>query len=186
MEITADDVYQEALIEYETVGAEELGSTYQRLMNPTKRKAGGSYYTPEALAKWLSNFSLSIGLDQVGPDPSQVMRLTALDPSCGSGIFLVHAARVLSRAYAYRLVGGEPSGGLILAVMPRVVLECVYGVDIDPVAVDLSRLSVSLETGGALTPAMLERHIVCDSVLEGPDHLPPALADRYRTAELAA
>jgi hypothetical protein len=186
VEITAEDVYQEALIAYETVGAEELGNTYQRLMNPTKRKESGVYYTPEALAKWLSNFSLGIGLDQVGPDAAQVLRLTALDPSCGSGIFLVHAARVLSHAYAARLVGGEPSGDLMLAVMPRVVLECVFGVDIDPVAVDLSRLAVSLETCGALTPAMLERHIVCDDVLEGPDHLPPALADRYQYQEMAA
>jgi hypothetical protein len=186
VEITAEDVYQEALIQYETVGAEELGVTYQRLMSPKDRKASGSYYTPEALAKWLSDFTLGIGLDQVGPDAAQVMRITALDPSCGSGIFLVHAARVLSHAYASRLIGGEPSGDLMLAVMPRVVLECVYGVDIDPVAVDLSRLAISLETCGALAPAMLSRHIVCDSVLEGPDHLPPALADRQRRTDLAA
>lgn len=67
-------------------------------------------------------------------------------------------------------------------MLPRVVLECVYGVDNDPIAVDLARLAVSLETAGALTPAMLERHIVCDNVLEGPDHIPPALADRQRLA----
>lgn len=180
--LTAQDVYQEALIEHETVGAEQLGTTYQRLMNNDVRKAGGSYYTPEPVADWLSNFSLTLGLDKVGPDAAQVLRITALDPACGAGIFLVHAARVLSHAYASRLVGREPSGDLILAVMPRVVLECMYGVDVDPVAVDLARLAVSLETVGAITPQMLERHIVCDSVLDGPDHIPPALRDRQREA----
>ncbi|MDN5917938.1 MAG: SAM-dependent methyltransferase [Pseudonocardia sp.] len=184
--VTADDVYQEALIDYETVGAHELGVTYERLMNPGQRADQGSYYTPTELAAFLAQFSLNLGLDQVGPDAAQVLRITALDPACGAGMLLVHAARVLSHAYAARLVGSEPSGDLVLAVMPRVVLECVYGVDSDPVAVDLARLSVSLETAGALAPSMLARHIVCDSVLDGPEHLPPALADRHRTATDAA
>jgi type I restriction-modification system DNA methylase subunit len=183
--ITAEDVYQEAMIEHETVGAEELGVVYQRLMNPDQRRDQGSFYTPQALAEFLARFSLDIGLDEVGPDAAQVLRITALDPSCGSGIMLVHAARLLSHAYATRLLGGrEPSGDLMLAVMPRVILECVYGVDIDPVAAELARLALSLETAGALAPAMLERHVVCDNVLDGPDHLPPALADRQRLAQI--
>lgn len=182
--ITADIVYQRAVVEYETVGAEELGNVYQEMLQDgdrDKRKGQGSYYTPETVAQMMSRFSVSIGLNRVGPEPEQVMRLIALDPACGSGVFLVHGARVLAHAYASRLIGGEPSGDLMLAVMPRVILECVFGMDIDPVAVDLARLSLSLETCGALTPAMLERHVVCKNALDGPDG-PPAMEDRLRAA----
>jgi hypothetical protein len=170
--ITADIVYQRALCEYETVGAEQLGVVYQQMMNNDDRKSRAAYYTPEPLAQWVARFSMQLGLDKLGRDPEQVMRLAAIDPACGAGILLVHGARVLSHAYASRLAGGEPTGALMLAVMPRVVLNCVYGVDIDPVAVELAKLAVSLETAGTLTPAMLDRHIICGNVLEG--DLPPA------------
>ncbi|MEN3308839.1 MAG: hypothetical protein V7603_5041 [Micromonosporaceae bacterium] len=179
--ITADIVYQRALCDYETVGAEELGTVYQQMMGQATRKDQAAYYTPEPLARFLTRFATQLGLDQLGPEPEQVMRIVAIDPACGAGIMLVHAARLLSHAYAARLIGGrEPSGDLILAVMPRVILECVFGVDNDPIAVDLARLALSLETVGALAPDMLARHVVCDSVLDGPDHLPPALRDRER------
>jgi hypothetical protein len=176
--ITADIVYQRALCEYETVGAEQLGVVYQRMMDGDDRKKQAAYYTPEPVAEWMAQISMQLGLDRLGPEPEQVMRITAIDPSCGAGVLLVHTARTLSHAYASRLVGGEPSGALMLAVMPRVVLECVFGVDMDPIAVDLARLALSLETVGALTPAMLARHIVCDNVLDGPDHIPPAMRDK--------
>lgn len=180
--ITADVVYQRALCDYETVGAEELGTVYQNMLTDADRKNRSVYYTPDQVAAWMSRFTLGIAGRQVGPDAEQIMRITALDPACGAGIFLVHAARHLAHAYATRLVHGDPPDGLTFAVLPRVILECVYGVDTDPVAVDLARLALSLETAGALTPAMLERHIVCDNVLDGPDHIPPALADRQRLA----
>lgn len=177
--VTVEDVYQEALCDFDTVGAQELGVTYERLINPGQRRDQGTYYTPDELAHFLAQFSMDLGLNQVGPEPAQVLRIVALDPACGAGVLLVHAARLLSHAYATRLLNGrEPSGDLILAVLPRVILECVFGVDADPVAAGLARLSLSLETAGALTPAMLEQHVVCDSVLEGPGHLPPALQAR--------
>ncbi len=183
--ITAEIVYQRALCDYDHVGAEELGTVYTAMMGAAEREQRGAVYTPAGLAEALSRFTLDIATSrQIGPEPEQIMRITALDPACGAGIFLVHVARYLAHEYARRLVGGrEPSGDLMLAVLPRIVLECVFGVDNDPIAVDLARLAVSLETAGAITPAMLARHIVCDSVLEGPDHVPPALADRRRLAE---
>lgn len=179
--ITAEIVYQRAVTEYEEVGAEQLGAVYQQMLHkadPAGKHKQGVYYTPEALADWMTRFSMRLGLDRIGPEPEQVMRITAIDPSCGAGIFLVHSTRVLSHAYASRLVDREPSGDLMLAVMPRVVLECVFGVDIDPVAVDLARLAVSLETCGAITSAMLERHIICGNVLDGDS--PPAMEDKQR------
>ena len=174
--ITADVVYQRAVAEYgeDNVGAEQLGIVYQQMMSAETRVKRAAYYTPEQVAESMARFVFQeLALDKVGPAPEQVMRICAIDPACGAGIFLVHAARQLSIAYATRLLAGaEPSGDLVFAVMPRVILNCVFGVDLDPVAVDLARLAVSLETAGTLTPAMLEGHIIVGNVLEG--DLPPA------------
>lgn len=178
--ITADDVYARALAEHgeSNVGAEQLGQTYESMQSAGERKAGGVWYTPEPVATFMSRFAVEIvGLKQVGPEPEQVMRVVALDPACGCGIFLVHAARQLSIEYAKRLIGGaEPSGDLVLAVLPRVVLNCVFGIELDPVAAELARMAVSLETVGAITPTMLDRHIVSGDTLTGT--LPPALLER--------
>lgn len=175
--VTAERVFAEAVARYgKDVSPEHLGPVYESLMSKETRDKGAIYYTPQGVAEWMSRFSLSLGLDRVGPEPEQALRIIAMDPSCGSGIFLVNAARVLSHAYASRLVDGEPSGDLMLAVMPRVVLECVFGVDIDPVAVALAKLALSLETAGALTPAMLDRHIICGDTMQGDS--PPAMEER--------
>lgn len=185
--ITAQQVYEAAVAEYgeDNVGAWELGAVYEALQSAIAKKRHGVWYTPEPMAASMSRFAVEIvGLRQVGPEPEQVMRVVALDPACGCGIFLVHAARQLSTEYARRLCGGaEPSGDLVLAVMPRVILNCVFGIELDPVAVELARLAVSLETVGAITPAMLDRHIVCGDTLNGA--MPPALADRTPHAAAA-
>jgi hypothetical protein len=175
-EVTAEQVHQVAAAEHESVGAEELGSTYMRLLRDADAKTGDVEYTPRALAAPLTGFALAAAINQVGPEPGQLLRLVVCDPACGAGMFLAEAARQLSAAYARRLVAGEPSGDLILAVMPRVVLECVFGMDIDPVAVDLARLALSLETAGALSPAMLARHVICGDPLAGAS--PSAMDDR--------
>lgn len=184
--ITADIVYQRAVIEHETVGAEELGNVYQQMLQDgdrAKRKNQGSYYTPEVVAQAISRLSLKAGLAQLGPEPWQIMRLVACDPACGSGVFLVQGARWMAREYATRLVGGEPSADLVIAVTPQIILRCVFGMDIDPVAVDLAKLSLSLETDGIITPPMLDRHIICGNPLEGAS--PPAMDDRTGVARLA-
>ena len=177
--VTAAQVYAAAVEEYgeDNVGAGELGAVYEAMQGATEKKRRGVFYTPDPLASPMSRLAVEIvGLRQIGPEPEQVMRVVALDPACGCGIFLVHAARQLSAEYARRLIGGDPSGDLILAVMPRVILNCVFGIELDPVAVELARLAVSLETVGAITPAMLDQHIICGDTLAGA--FPPALADR--------
>lgn len=175
--ITAEAVYERAREQHEDVTAYELGTTYESMQSMGRRKKTGVWYTPEPLAAAMSRFAVEIvGLRQVGPEPEQVMRVIALDPTCGCGIFLVNAARQLSIEYARRLVGAEPSGDLVLAVMPRVILNCVFGVELDPVAAELARLALSLETAGAITPGMLERHVICGDSLAGAS--PPAMDDR--------
>lgn len=178
--ITAQEVYAKVVADEgeDGVTAERLGSTYEAMQSAGKRKKGGVWYTPDPVAAWISDFAIAqVGLAQVGPEAEQVMRVIALDPACGCGVFLVHATRQLSIEYARRLTGAdEPSGDLVLAVMPRVVLNCVYGIELDPVSAELARIAVSVETVGAVTPAMLERHIVAGDTLAGA--MPPALLDR--------
>jgi type I restriction-modification system DNA methylase subunit len=183
--ITAELVHRCAEARYDQVGPEELGSVYEEMLQDSagdQRRSQGSYYTPGPVAAFMTKFAIDLGIGQLGPHPHEVLRILACDPSCGAGVFMVAAARVLAHAYASRLIGGnEPSGDLTLAVMPHVILCCVFGVDKDPVAVDLAKLALSLETADTLTPAMLDRHIICGNTLDGDE--PPAMTDRLKAAE---
>lgn len=177
--ITADQVYAEDVSRHgeDNVTAYTLSETYESMLSMAARKKGGVWYTPQPVTQWMSSFSLRLGLRQVGPEPDQVLRIVAYDPACGCGVFLIEAAQLLARAYAERLVGGEPSPALVLAVLPTVILRCVFGKDIDPVAVELARRALSLETGGMVTPDMLARHVVAGNSLESPQG-PPAMEER--------
>jgi hypothetical protein len=177
--ITADQVYAEDVSRHgeDNVTAYTLSETYESMLSMAARKRGGIWYTPQPVTQWMSSFSLRLGLRQVSPEPDQVLRIVAYDPACGCGVFLIEAAQLLARAYAERLVGGEPSPAMVLAVLPTVILRCVFGKDIDPVAVELARRALSLETGGMVTPDMLARHVVCGNSLEGPLG-PPAMEER--------
>lgn len=177
--VTADDVLAKAVAEHgeDNVGVYELAFAYESMQAMGARKKTGVFYTPAEVAQTMSTMSLQLGLNQCGESPQQVLKILALDPACGCGQFLVEAARFLATEYARRLINEEPSGDLILAVMPRIILECIFGMDIDPVAVELAKRALSLETVGAVTPAMLDRHFKVGNSVNGPDG-PPAFEDR--------
>jgi hypothetical protein len=86
-------------------------------------------------------------------------RLTCCtSPSTTRAGGLVEAAWRLAEAYARRLTGGNGCAGQVaLFVLPRIVLDCVYGMDTDPLTVDLARLALSLETDGQVPPQALAR-----------------------------
>jgi hypothetical protein len=94
-------------------------------------------------------------------------------------MFLEQTANQLTDAYLARALDDPTAVPVALRrkVLAEIVLSCVFGVDTDPVAVELSRLSLSLLTGGELSPSDLARHVTVGNVLEGPDHLPPAYVD---------
>lgn len=177
--VTAAQVHAEAIARHgeDGVTAATLGEVYEQMLDMGTRQKGGVFYTPKPVAEFMTTFALRQGLAQVGPDePEQVLRIIACDPACGAGVFLVEAANLLAANYAGRLVGGRPSPELVFAVMPTVILWCCYGIDVDPVAVDLAKLALSLETGGTLPPAALDRHVVCGDALDGVS--PPAMEER--------
>lgn len=184
--ITAAQVLAEAAERYgDEVTAQQLADTYESMQAMAAKMANGVWYTPDPVAQFMGAFSLQITESHmIGPRPVDVLRTIACDPACGTGIMLVHAARQLAHAYAARLAGGEPSGDLMFAVLPTIILTCVFGMDIDPVAAELARHALSAETAGAVTPAMLERHIICGNPLEGDS--PPAMDDRTGPTPLPA
>jgi hypothetical protein len=182
--ITANQVFAEDVARRggeDNVTAYTLSETYESMQSMAARKRGGVWYTPQPVTQWMSSFTLRLGIRQVGPEPDQVLRIVAYDPACGCGVFLIEAAQLLARAYAERLVGGEPSPAMVLAVLPTIILRCVFGQDIDPVAVELARRALSLETGEMVTPGMLARHVVAGNSLASPQG-PPAMEERMAGA----
>src|SRR5690606_41715051 len=71
-------------------------------------------------------------LDRLDDHPDPLSQITIVDPACGCGIFPVYVARHLAAWYAAWLVGPNPPTGVITTVMPLVMHNCVYGIDLDP------------------------------------------------------
>ncbi|WP_434593119.1 Eco57I restriction-modification methylase domain-containing protein [Streptomyces sp. A5-4] len=142
------------------------------------RKKTGSYYTPSSLIETLLDSTLDPVIDDAQkrgeqaataagePDPSgaivrELLSLTVCDPACGSGHFLVAAARrIAKRVAAVRESNPEPPPVAVRTALHEVVARCVYGVDLNPMAVELAKVSLwleALEPGKAL--GFLDAHI---------------------------
>lgn len=167
-------------------GVQELGEMRERLAAADQRAVTGMFYTPDPVAQFMSRFSLDAALKQVVEpgDPGSVLQVVALDPACGTGVFLVWAARKIATRYAAELAGiSEPevSEQMIRLVLPEVMGECVFGIDVDPVAVDLARSVLWLETSGTQEITFMDRNVITGNALAGPDTMPPKLEERYPT-----
>ncbi|AXK34663.1 hypothetical protein DVA86_20435 [Streptomyces armeniacus] len=164
-----------------TWGAPELGSLHEQLLAAEDRSASGSWYTPPELAQPLTRAALSEVTDLYLEDnPGDVLAVTVLDPAVGGGVFLVAAARLLAAAYTALLYGtNRPAPLTVQAVMPDVLKSCVYGIDTDPVAVDLAKSACWLETSGLTPIGWLDDNIIVGNALAG--DLPPALTARLNS-----
>ncbi|PZT77670.1 MULTISPECIES: Eco57I restriction-modification methylase domain-containing protein [unclassified Streptomyces] len=150
------------------------------------RKTTGSYYTPSSLIECLLDTGLDPVLDDAvargeraaaeagEPDPAdaivrELLSLTVCDPACGSGHFLVAAARrIAKRVAAVQERNPEPTLGAVRHALHEVVARCVYGVDLNPMAVELAKVSLWLE---ALEPGkplgFLDAHVKHGNALIG-------------------
>lgn len=162
-------------------GAAELGTIREGLASKEDRAGGGIWYTPPDLAADMTRLALSVTSYPPEYDaPGYTLRVLTLDPACGAGVFLVAAARDIAGRYAAACTGQDPAPAwAVRTVMPTVLAECVFGVDIDPVAVDLARAVCWLETGGAADPRFMDDNITVGDPLN--DELPKRLADRLDT-----
>ena len=175
-------------INYRDMGTEELGSVYESLLDyhpvldvesspwefkfsseGMARKLTGSYYTPEVLVNELIRSTLDPVLSQAVKDGSDdprkaILALNVIDPACGSGHFLLAAARrmasVLARIEAIGAGGDSPDELTRRRALREIVRHCIYGVDRNPLAVELCKTALwieALEPGKPLT--FLDPHI---------------------------
>lgn len=142
------------------------------------RKTTGSYYTPSSLIECLLDTTLDPVIDDAvkrgeqrateagRPDPAddivdELLSLTVCDPACGSGHFLVASARrIAKRVASVRERNPEPTVDAVRHALHEVVARCIYGVDLNPMAVELAKVSLWLE---ALEPGkplgFLDAHV---------------------------
>jgi hypothetical protein len=119
-----------------------------------ERRRSGSHYTPRSLTEPIVRTTLGPISERLGSNatPQQVLDLKVCDPAMGSGAFLVEACRQLGDALvkAWHLHNQvpriPPDEDEILHARRLIAQRCLYGVDKNPMAVDLSKLSVWLAT----------------------------------------
>lgn len=172
---------------FRRASAEELGGAYESLLerhailhreNGTfrldtaaghERKTTGSYYTPRPLVDCLLDLALAPVLDQAAEKgAAAILALKVCDPACGAGHFLVAAARRIARRLAEVRSGGEPGPLEVQQALREVVERCLYGVDLNPLAVELCRVSLWMEARAAGEPrGFLEAQIRQGNALLG-------------------
>lgn len=185
-------------VDYKNLGSEELGSIYESLLElhpeldieagsfelrtaqGNERKTTGSYYTPSSLINCLLDSALEpVVAEALKIDRSEksILKLKVCDPACGSGHFLIGAAHRLAKHLARVRTGeDEPPPQATRRAMRDVVGHCIYGVDINPMAVELCKVSLwldALEPGRPLS--FLEHRIQCGNSLLG---VTPALLEK--------
>ena len=104
------------------------------------------------------------------PDPeTALLALRILDPACGSGHFLIAAAhRIAGRLATIRAGGTEPNPVELRTALRDVIGRCVYGIDINPLAVELCKIALWVEANSGGQPlSYLDHHIVCGNSLLG-------------------
>ena len=137
------------------------------------RKTTGSYYTPDELVQVLLGTALDPVINRtVDANPERpveaLLELAIVDPACGSGHFLLAAARRLADRVARLRAGGTPAPEDYQRALRDVVRRCIYGVDANPLAVEICKVGLwmeSIDPGLPLT--FLESHIRCGNSLIG-------------------
>lgn len=148
-------------ISYADLGVEQLGAVYERVLeldaeSRDRRKKTGTFYTPQDLTEFVVRRTLSPLV--TGRSADEILALRVVDPAMGSGAFLVAACRYLAAAYEGALIedgrcGAADLGPADRAGLRRLVAErCLAGVDVNPIAVQLARLSLWLATLSAGKP----------------------------------
>ena len=181
-----------ARILYRDLDVEQLGAVYERVLEyepaesvipagrvPAQlrrtrdvRKSSGSFYTPRAVTTFLVRRTLEPLVR--GRTADQILALRVLDPAMGSGAFLVAACRYLASAAEDALIaegrwqGHDVTQADRVALRREIASRCLFGVDLNPMAVQLARLSLWLATLAADKPlSFLDHHLVVGHSLIG-------------------
>jgi len=213
--ILGDLYFPQSPYEFSVLPVEVLGNVYEQFLGkvirltaghqakieekPEVKKAGGVYYTPAYIVKYI--VQNTVGALTAGKTPAQLKGLRVLDPACGSGSFLLGAYQFLLDYYLswYSANAPEKHGRavwqtgeawrLTTAEKKRILTEHIFGVDIDRQAVEVTKLSLLLavldtESEASLGRQLalfqaeakervlpnLDRNIKCGNSLIGPDY----------------
>ena len=179
-------------VNYAALDVEELGSVYESLLDfhptvddqaaefdlvaGTERKSTGSYYTRPELVQELIKSALVPVIEEKLKEAKTseekekiLLSLKVCDPACGSGHFLLAASRRIGKELArIRSKEDEPSPESFRLAVRDVIAHCIYGVDLNPLAVDLCKLALWLEGHSAGKPlSFLDHRIKCGNSLIG-------------------
>ena len=137
-----------------------------------QRAATGSHYTPDDLVQPLIKHSLDYliadKLKDANPEKA-LLDLRVADIACGSGHILLAAARRIATELAIVRTGEEqPSPSAFRAAIRDVIRHCIYGVDLNPLAVELCKVALWLEAHNPGEPLnFLDHHIKCGNAIVG-------------------
>ena len=181
-------------VNWRAMETEELGSVYESLLELQpqladggralafasevsekkghQRKTTGSSYTPQSLVQALLDTALDPVLDRAeagAEDPAKaLLDLAVIDPACGSGHFLLAAARRIATRLARIRAGGAPSLADFRHALRDVARCCVHGVDRNPMAVELAKVALWIETVDPGRPlGFFDAQIRCGDALLG-------------------
>jgi len=172
--------YPDCPYEFSVLSVEILGSAYEQFLGKTisinnkgeavielkaeVRKAGGVYYTPQYVVKFIVDNTIRILCEN--KTPSQVSEIKIVDPACGSGSFLLGAYQYLldwHRDYYLQNPNKKnpitPDGRLTTTEKKKILLNNIYGVDIDANAVEVTKLSLLLKCMEGETRASIAQQI---------------------------
>jgi len=169
--IIEDLYYPKSPYDFSVLSVEILGSVYEKFLGKTVRltashqakveeklevrKAGGIYYTPEFVVDYI--VKNTVGKLIENKTPKQIEKIKILDPACGSGTFLVRAySYLLQHHLDYYLKNPkkfkkeiyqvkENQWFLATEIRKKILLNNIFGVDIDPQAVGITKLSLLLK-----------------------------------------
>ena len=170
-------------ITYRDLDVEELGAVYEQVLEYEPRagqltrtrdlrKSTGAFYTPRALTSYVVRETLAPLL--AGRTADQILRLRVLDPAMGSGAFLVAACTQLAEAAEEALTRegtwhrSDVTPSDRVALRREIAQRCLFGVDLNPTAVQVARLSLWLTTLAADKPlTFLDHRLVAGNSLVG-------------------
>jgi adenine-specific DNA-methyltransferase len=170
-DIIVDLYYPKSPYDFSILSIEIIGKVYEQFLGktirltsshqakveekPEIRKAGGIYYTPEYVVEYI--LENTIGKLIKDKTPKQIEEIKILDSACGSGTFLVRAYNYLLNYHLGWYIANHPEkykkevysykDGYLLStdIKKKILLNNIFGVDIDPQAVEITKLSLLLK-----------------------------------------
>jgi len=137
---------------------EDIGTYYESILDKEVRKEGGIYYTPPYIVNYI--VANTVGKFLEGKTPAEAAKIKIVDPACGAGVFLLGA-------YQYLLDWHEKHGAkLTLAKRQKILTENIFGVDIDPLAVEITKYCLSMKcTDNKTILPNIDKNIRCGNSL---------------------